>query len=96
MGMVQNDKYINFLETTTLNLNQADFIVLYTDGIIEARNDDNVFFDKDKLLMSLSGQHNKSADELTEKVITDLHSFMGNSTIEDDYSTIIVRVNKLL
>lgn len=95
MGMVASDKYVRFLETREVHLKQDDFLLLYTDGIIEARNNDNDFFDEDKLLKSVEGMTHSSANELTEKIITDLHSFMANSTIEDDYSTITIKVNKL-
>jgi serine phosphatase RsbU (regulator of sigma subunit) len=65
--------------------------VLYTDGITEAKNPENVEFGYDRLQQVVESNVHKSAKELQEIIMEALHEFTQNDQIEDDFTTMILR-----
>jgi serine phosphatase RsbU (regulator of sigma subunit)/anti-sigma regulatory factor (Ser/Thr protein kinase) len=67
-------------------------LLLYTDGLTEARNADGHFFGQDRLVdwfqQSLQGR--RSADDLKTKLAAELGAFQGASAIQDDQTFLIM------
>lgn len=85
---------LNFdFKTVTFNLNKDDRIVLYTDGILEAKNASQEQYGKNRFLESLNKHSTLSVQEQMSAVIQDVMSFIGTAPRTDDISIIIL--NKL-
>ncbi len=91
MGMISSDKYTDFIEPTRFIAKSNDVLFLYTDGIIEARNDQNEFFEEKYLQEVVNKYAYLSAVEINQNIINYLHDFVSHSTIDDDYSSIIIK-----
>jgi sigma-B regulation protein RsbU (phosphoserine phosphatase) len=84
-------KEIDFEEKYVV-LNQGDLVLLYTDGITEARNAQGKFFGADRLAELFALQGAGSPQEIIGKIVKDLQSFRGNSSFADDVSMVVLRV----
>lgn len=91
LGMVRNKSYANFIQANEFSYRPGDIMVLYTDGITEAKNERGEEFGYDRLAAVLPEACHLSAKELQEKLINRLYEFSGTRNINDDYTTMIVK-----
>lgn len=94
LGMLKGPSYAKLIETRCLNYKAGDIIVLYTDGITEARSDKNEEYGQPRLREVLLANSGQPAMEIQEAVIKDLYDFTGTSNINDDYTTMIIKFNE--
>jgi sigma-B regulation protein RsbU (phosphoserine phosphatase) len=84
------------LQRATVDLGPGSVLVLYTDGIPEARNMSGVFFDAKRLLGTvrscLAGEQLQScgAQEIREAILTSVHEFMNSAAQEDDLTLLVL------
>ena len=72
-----------------LTLEQGDSMVLYTDGITEARNHNDVYFTQKRLIKSLQKYHNNNSAHMVKGVLHDLGEFQEGFPADDDQTLII-------
>jgi phosphoserine phosphatase RsbU/P len=72
-------------EMQPLILDPGDSIVLYSDGISEARNEQGELYGLDRLLSIVSGEH-VDAQHLGEAILLDVHRHVGREPQSDDIS----------
>jgi sigma-B regulation protein RsbU (phosphoserine phosphatase) len=89
--MLKNSSYSKFIESRCIDYKPNDVIVLYTDGITEARNDKNEEFEQERLAEALMEVANKSSIEIQQHIIQKLYEFTGTKNINDDYTTMIIK-----
>lgn len=77
-------------ESINLNLQNDDFLILYTDGLIEISADGNEY-EQDRLKSILSNSTNNTASCLIDEIIQDQVKFLGNSPRFDDTTVAIVK-----
>lgn len=67
-------------------LQPGDGILLYTDGVTEARNPAGDFFEADRLLSWVNGTGDKyeDAEEYVEALASYMDAFRGNAERSDD------------
>jgi serine phosphatase RsbU (regulator of sigma subunit) len=82
-----------FINQRLVDLESGDGVVLYTDGITEARNDRKDFYGLERLCDILSQNWHLSAEEIKQATIADLRSFIGKNKIFDDITLLIVKQN---
>jgi serine phosphatase RsbU (regulator of sigma subunit) len=66
-------------------------MVLYTDGITEAKNGKGEEFGGERLAAALQESAQKSSKEIEENVIKRLYEFSGTEDINDDYTSMTVK-----
>ncbi|HEY8936271.1 MAG TPA: PP2C family protein-serine/threonine phosphatase, partial [Cyclobacteriaceae bacterium] len=93
LGMVRNKSYSNFIQPYEFEYKRGDIMVLYTDGITEAKNQKNEEFGYDRLSTLLLEVKDLTPKEIQDYLIKDLYEFSGTSNINDDYTTMIVKFN---
>lgn len=67
-------------------------LLLYSDGITEARNSNGEFFGVDRLVRSLAGGDDLDAADIVERILVDVHHFSGNAPIEDDQTLVLLKL----
>lgn len=92
LGMVRNSTYMNFIQTNELSYAPGDVLVLYTDGITEAKNGRNEEFGMERLAEAVEKCKERTPKEMEEFIIASLYEFSG-SDLNDDYTTMIVKFN---
>jgi sigma-B regulation protein RsbU (phosphoserine phosphatase) len=67
----------------------GDVLLLYTDGLIEARDDAKRFFGTNRLIKSARAA--ATAAEIRENILDDLVRHTGTIKVEDDMTLVVVR-----
>jgi sigma-B regulation protein RsbU (phosphoserine phosphatase) len=68
-----------------------DLLVLYSDGVTEAANNDKEFFGEDRLKKVVSDYRNASAAELVECIVSAVRLYAGSEPQADDITLIVVK-----
>ena len=74
------------------NVKSGDIIFTYTDGIVEALNEDGVQYSTEKLLNLIKANHSKPSKELANIIKNDVKNFSGNANQHDDESLLIIKI----
>lgn len=93
LGMVRNNSYSNFIESNEFDYAPNDIMVLYTDGITEAKSAKGDEFGYDRLLEVVMEVRTLEPKQIQEYLIKRLYEFSGTENINDDYTTMIVKFN---
>ena len=91
LGMVRNKSYASFIQAYQFDYKSGDIMVLYTDGITEAKNDRNEEFGYERLAAVLEEVKANSPRQIQDYLIAKLYEFTGTKNINDDYTTMIVK-----
>ena len=79
-----------FLDEKVLTLSPEDKVVLYTDGVTEARNIDNEFFSIERLTQTIEKNGFKPADELLDSIKEEVYNFIGKREQHDDITLVVM------
>lgn len=94
LGILRNMQYEKHVVEKTFTYNPGDVLVLFTDGIVEAKNDKSYQFGYERIRALLEVNHELSPRDLQTKIMDSLHSFVGgDGLIDDDYSMMVVKFN---
>jgi serine phosphatase RsbU (regulator of sigma subunit) len=91
LGLNFTDHFVNTLDEILINLEENDLIVLYTDGITEAKNinlDDFGNVEFEKILLENCDKH---VDEISNIVIREVTLFSQNISQHDDITLVILK-----
>jgi sigma-B regulation protein RsbU (phosphoserine phosphatase) len=91
LGMVRNKTYSSFIQTNEFTYCSGDIMVLYTDGITEAKDRKNEEFGYERLSRNVQEVKARSPKEIQDHLIAKLYEFSGTNNINDDYTTMIVK-----
>lgn len=91
LGMVRNSSYANYVHSNSFSYNSGDTLLLYTDGITEAKNNEDEQFGSERLKESFTIHASKTPDQVKEGIKSDLLEFIQSEEIDDDYTLVIVR-----
>lgn len=91
LGIVRNEGFRNFVgEPECFTYEAGDFLVLYTDGITEARNEELEEYGYDRLTETITMYANLSTAELAARIVNSVKDFT-HSDLQDDYTVLIIR-----
>jgi serine phosphatase RsbU (regulator of sigma subunit) len=86
-----------FAETThevrSVALEQGATLILYSDGITEARDAKRTIFGVDRLVASAKRAHALDAPAMVEAILNDVREFTGTARPEDDRTLVLLKVN---
>ncbi len=91
LGMVRNKSYANFIQANEFNYRSGDIMVLYTDGITEAKDQKGEEFGYERLTQVLMEVRTESPKDIQAHLINRLYEFSGTKNINDDYTTMIIK-----
>ncbi|HKQ86702.1 MAG TPA: PP2C family protein-serine/threonine phosphatase [Candidatus Acidoferrales bacterium] len=81
-------------ECGSIQLAAGDLLFIFTDGVIDAVNDDGDEFGEERLLALLSSLPNMSAADMRDRVMGDLNEFVGTARQQDDITCLLLRVTE--
>jgi len=95
LGILRNGHYGKFVQENYLQYGAGDVMVMYTDGIVEAKSNDNKEFGYDNLLSVLQNNHELAPHEIVKKIIQQVNDFIGQAVMpDDDYSILVIKFLK--
>ncbi|WP_333407479.1 SpoIIE family protein phosphatase [Microcoleus sp. MON1_C1] len=86
-----DDDIVKFISHISIELHTGDGVVLYTDGIPEAKDINKVQYGVDKLCEVISENWHKSATEIKEAIIGDLRRHIGKQKVFDDITLLVLK-----
>ncbi|MEQ8554315.1 MAG: SpoIIE family protein phosphatase [Cyclobacteriaceae bacterium] len=91
LGILRNSEYDQYVEENTITYEPGDLLLIYTDGITEAKNADNQQYGTEGLKPSLLNYVNEPLESVKNGLIDDLMKFLNGNKLDDDYTLAIVR-----
>lgn len=77
-------------EGESLQLNQGDSLILYTDGVTEAENKNFEQYGEERFEAVLSSLRGRSSEEIVSAVNRSVHEFAGNAEQSDDITLLVL------
>jgi serine phosphatase RsbU (regulator of sigma subunit) len=94
LGILRNMQYENHVEQKTFTFNSGDVLLLFTDGIVEAKNPKSQQFGYERIRTLLEVNHDLCPSDIQNMIISALHEFVGgDGKIDDDYSLLVAKFN---
>lgn len=91
LGLDRSVLFRQSLIEKTINLQPGDVIVLYTDGVVESRDNDGTEYGYDRLLQALREFRHEDAPELHNSLLSHLNSFLGETDYDDDLTLVVLK-----
>ena len=85
------EEIFDFLSQKHIYLKEGDVVVLYTDGITEAENEERQFYGLDRLCEVICQHVDDPAIAIRQAVIADLRSHIGTQKIYDDITLLVLK-----
>ena len=86
-----DDNIADFIDSTIVELNAGDGVVLYTDGIPEAFNMDKKQYGMERLCDVISKKWQLTAEEIKQAIINDVREFIGEQKVFDDITLLVLK-----
>jgi len=86
-----DEEIADFISHVLVELQPGDGLVLYTDGITEARNINRQFYGLERLCKVISINWHNSAEEIKQAAINDLRQFIGQQQVFDDITLVVLK-----
>lgn len=74
-----------------LTIERGENLLMFTDGITEAMDKDEEMYEDDRLERYLLNNRKKPAKEFVEKLINDIHRFVGEAAQSDDITALYLK-----
>lgn len=74
-----------------INLNRNDVMLIYSDGLTEAKNDKGEFFGEARLLELIRNKQNFNSKQLGEMIIANVDFFIGKVPAHDDLTLAVLK-----
>ncbi|MCP2727021.1 CHASE2 domain-containing protein [Limnofasciculus baicalensis] len=86
-----DDEIADFISQTIVELDPGDGVVLYTDGIPEARDINKKFYGLDRLCEVVSQNWHLDAEQIKQSAIDHLREFIGEQKVFDDITLVVLK-----
>jgi sigma-B regulation protein RsbU (phosphoserine phosphatase) len=87
LGIQADAKY----ESASVALAPGDWLVIFTDGLVEAVNASDEEYGESKVLVLLENARSTSPQELLNRLMADLDLFVGNTPQHDDVTCMLLK-----
>lgn len=87
LGFMEDEHF----KSKKVQLHAGDTLFLYTDGITEAFNTEDVAFGEERLEILLKANFDKSIKEISQACVTGVKEFCGNAPQSDDITLLAIK-----
>ncbi len=92
LGIVRNESYEKHISNQFYDYGPGDVMVVYTDGIVEARGGDGTEeYGEDRLKLRLEESYYLEADDIKSFMLADLNTFTAGLPIHDDQTLLVIK-----
>ena len=92
IGLVENVQFADQLEEQKILLNQGDLLLLYSDGVTEATNPQEVMFEIDGLKKVIEKNICESSKTIVDQINSQLHEFVKSDELQDDATMVAFKI----
>jgi hypothetical protein len=90
----RGEQFERMLEEVTIPLTSGDLFVMFTDGISEAMNAEADCFGEGRLGRLVEEHGHLSSEELRERILREIQTFVGAADQHDDMTMILLKVGE--
>ncbi|SMO54893.1 PP2C family protein-serine/threonine phosphatase [Fodinibius sediminis] len=94
IGLTTGKPFDDNIEEMKLQLDRDDLLILYTDGIVEALNENHTFYGTHRFNNLLGRQGNASAANILTAISEDVNAYIGNAKQHDDMTMVVMKLVK--
>lgn len=94
LGLFEGDLF-DFTEDAVIVIQPGEIALLYTDGVIEAMDQNSIEYGRDRLIQRLRRREYPSAAAIVKDVLDDIHQFTLGIPQHDDITLLAIRRLKL-
>jgi sigma-B regulation protein RsbU (phosphoserine phosphatase) len=87
LGCMPDSEY----EEEKVSININDLIVIFSDGISEAMNENEEEYGEERLQKFITNNLNDSPENIIENILSDVKSFVGNAPQWDDMTLLLIK-----
>jgi serine phosphatase RsbU (regulator of sigma subunit) len=69
----------------------GDVLIMYTDGLTEAQNEQGILFSEERAEKTAQANLGRSAQEIQEAMLEEVHGFVGDAPRSDDLTLVILK-----
>ncbi|OGX84271.1 PP2C family protein-serine/threonine phosphatase [Hymenobacter coccineus] len=91
LGIIRNDSYEKHINNQFYDYGPGDVMVIYTDGIVEARGAGQEEYGEDRLQQRLEECYYQDADAIKRFILNDLNGFTTGQPIHDDQTLLVIK-----
>jgi sigma-B regulation protein RsbU (phosphoserine phosphatase) len=91
LGMVDPELFDEMITDQQLDFSPGSTLVLYTDGLTEAPNENDKEFGGARLADVVRSAHARSAAEINDQILAAVEAFTGTVGLRDDYTLLTVK-----
>ncbi len=88
IGMLES---VDF-EEKTFHLRPNDFVIFYTDGVVEAVNEEGEMFKLERLCQVVESHAQQHAHELLDSIYQELSRYSGTTLRSDDITVVVLKI----
>ncbi len=93
IGLTKDQSFDRNIKEIELTLTDDDVLVLYTDGIVEALNENHQFYGNKKLISLLKNERKKPASEILSLLSDNVRDFIGSAKQHDDMTVMVIKLS---
>lgn len=79
------------LDEAKISLQPDSVMVIYTDGVTEAENERNEFFEEEGLIEAVGSSEDRRPEAVCQRIFEAVRAFQGVASVEDDITLLAVR-----
>jgi sigma-B regulation protein RsbU (phosphoserine phosphatase) len=87
LGIMAEAKY----ESATVRLAPGDWLIIFTDGLVEAENARQEEYGEARLFKAISANTATSPSEMLKRLMAELDLFVGNTPQHDDVTCLLIK-----
>ena len=76
----------------SFTLAAGNVLVFHSDGLAESNSPDGQFFGTDRLIDLIAANHERSAGEIADLLLSEVERFTGNAPLSDDRTLVVLKV----
>ena len=92
LGIIRNESYEKHIKNQFYDYSPGDVMVIYTDGIVEARGGSGTDeYGEDRLKLRLEESYFQEAHDIKNFILNDLNAFTAGYPIHDDQTLLVIK-----
>lgn len=92
LGIIRNESYEKHIKNQFYDYSPGDVMVIYTDGIVEARGGNGTDeYGEDRLKLRLEESYFQEAEDIKSFILADLNGFTHGFPIHDDQTLLVIK-----
>ena len=93
IGILRNNEFAQHLDENEVKYKTGDLIVLYTDGVVECKNEGQEEFGVDRLQEIIKKVAGRNVMEVQDAILQELAIFSGKTNVSDDLTVMVIKFN---